>query len=634
MKPSIFKVLACVAMAAVFHGPADAQSAPPAAPATMGLAAPSTYDSTSIFGSVVVYVRSEDGQPLPRKLTPVLSIIPAAGGRPLASTTLFSSQYWTFSGIEVGSDYVVQVTADGYQPGQEKVHLANHAGASASVIVFMHPVEQALIFHPPTGQFVLAPRAEKEIQHALEDLRANRVSSAQKHAGKALQISPDNPYCQYVMGLTYLLTNQIKQAKPYLEKSVSIDSSQAPALTALGTVRYRLGDNAGAALVLSKAVQLDATSWKAEWLLAASYAGEKNYAEARDHANQALKVGKSKAGQVQLVLGEALAGLGDREGAAKAFEAFARQFPKDPNASKALEWAKMMRQPVVDKSLPGTARLALLPEPPLEIPPRPDWAPPDVDSVTPFVVSGGTCPLPQILENAGKNAEQLVTNLQEFSATEDFQEIEIKRGGQLEKPAERDFKYLVLIDQVSPQAFDVKEFRNEGSTQVQLPGRIQDTGVAALALALHPIIQPDLDWKCEGLGTWSDQPAWVVHFQQKPKAPDVLSWFSGPMHSYALPLKGRVWISERSNQVLHLETDLVKEIKPIDLKREHFSIDYAPVSFTQHDVQLWLPENVDTYIQFEGHFLHYYHHFSNFQLFWVGTTQKIGAPKDEKRQDQ
>jgi len=271
--------------------------------------------------------------------------------------------------------------------------------------------------------------------------------------------------------------------------------------------------------------------------------------------------------------------------------------------------------------------------PPVEVPPRADWAPPDIDAAKPFVVSAATCPLEQILEAAGANAEELVTTLQEFSAKEDFQGIEIKRGGQLERPDEHAFTYLVFIDQVSPQAFGVQEYRNEGNAEARLPGRVQDTGVPAMALAFHPIIQPNLEWKCEGLGTWNDQPAWVVHFKQRPNRPNALAWFSSPMHNYSLPLKGRAWVSERGSYVLHLETDLMGEIQPIDLKRQHFSIDYKQVSFPTQKVDLWLPEKVDSYIQYQGHFLHYYHHFSDFKLFWVSATQKISDPKDAKPEE-
>ncbi|MGB6359657.1 MAG: hypothetical protein WBF30_12830, partial [Candidatus Acidiferrales bacterium] len=51
------------------------------------------------------------------------------------------------------------------------------------------------------------------------------------------------------------------------------------------------------------------------------------------------------------------------------------------------------------------------------------------------------------------------------------------------------------------------------------------------------------------------------------------------------------------------------------------------VAFPKHKVTLWLPEDVDSYFQYRGHYLHHYHRFSNFKLFWTGTAQKIGQPR-------
>jgi len=599
-----------------------------------------------VSGSVTVFLRTQDGQDLPQTAAPLIHVMSTANYFPLPNTASPTGGGWLLTGLAGGQQYQIQVSAIGFLPAVETVEIPDTEDASTSVIIFMRPVDQELVFRPPAGSFVLAPKAAKEMQHALQDLQDGKIASAQKHTLKAMHMAPANPYVQYVMGMTYLLSRQFQQAKPYLEKSVSIDPKESTSLSALGTVRYQLGDDAGAIEVFTKAVQLDPKSWKSEWLLAASYLQQKDFPEARDHAERALKIDKAKAGQVQILLGQALAALGDREGAAQAFDTFAQQYPRDPNAATARDWAKLMRQPrkpavtpvsspSLPSSAPGTSSITLFPEPPpAEIPPRPDWAPLDVDAEKPFAIAGATCPLQRVLRKAGKNAEELVTTLQEFSATEDFQAIELKRGEQLEKPSERAFDYLVFINRVSPEVFNVREVRDNKSAQGPWPGRVEDTGVAALALAFHPVIQPDLDWKCEGLGTWDQQAAWVIHFQQEPKAPNVLASFTGPLHNYSLPLKGRAWVSERSGQVLHLETDLVKEIQPIDLKREHFAVDYKPVYFSAHRVQLWLPESVDTYIQYQGHFLHYYHHFSDFKLFWVGSTQKISAPKDAQEKDE
>jgi len=591
-------------------------------------------------GSLIVYLRSPDGQPLPDSAVPLIHVSSPENFASLPNPQTRTGDGWMITGLPTGHVYQVQVSASGYLPASETVDLPDLADATASAVIFMRPVEQSLVFRAPGGNFVLAPNAQKEIQRALQDLQSGKTASAQKHAQKAINLAPANPYTQYVMGMTYLLSKNATQAKPYLEKSVSIDPGQSSSLVALGTVRYQLNDYAGAIEVLSKAVQLDTKSWKCEWLLAASYLELKRYPEARDHANRALKIDRQKAGGVQLLLGQSLAAVGDRDGAAQAFEAFAAQYPNDANAQKARELAKLMREPpkpavasVTSRSLaidpPKTAGV-LAPPPPVEVPPPADWAPPDVDAMKPFVVSNATCPLDRILKRAGSNAEQLVTMLQEFSAREDFQEIEIKRGGQLERPDEHAFTYLVFIDRVSPQAFDVKEFRNAVTGEAHLRGPVADIGVPAMALAFHPIIQPSLDWKCEGLGTWNDHPAWIVHFAQRRDRPNNLASFSSSTGNYALPLKGRAWVLDRTGQVIHLDTDLMNPIDAINLKRQHFSIDYQEVSFRTHKVALWLPESADTYYQYAGHFLHYYHHFSDFKLFWVGATQKIADPKNKE----
>ncbi|MGC2254368.1 MAG: hypothetical protein WA563_07490, partial [Candidatus Acidiferrales bacterium] len=71
----------------------------------------------------------------------------------------------------------------------------------------------------------------------------------------------------------------------------------------------------------------------------------------------------------------------------------------------------------------------------------------------------------------------------------------------------------------------------------------------------------------------------------------------------------------------------VRPVAEIKLEREHFVIDYEAVAFPKHKVTLWLPENVDSYFQYRGHYLHHYHRFSNFKLFWTGATEKIGQPR-------
>jgi tetratricopeptide (TPR) repeat protein len=612
-------------------------------PGVTPLGSPPRITASGGYGSIMIYLRTEDGQKLPDEALPTFTISSTSSSFQLTNQPQRTGDGWAITGLAVGNDYEIQVRAIGYRVALEDVEIPDLSGAVSSVIIFMKSVDQALVFRPPTGGFVLAPKAQKEVQHALQDLQQGKIPSAQKHMEKALQLAPGNPYVQYVMGMTYFLSNQLDRAKPYLERSVSIDPKQPAALMALGALRFQQGEDQAAIQVLTKAVQFDGTSWKAEWYLACSYLRQKQFEESRAHAEQALKLGKEKARLAEIVLGEAQANLGQSEKAAATFETFAKENPQNPNAKDALRWADMLRHPPpprpkpAEKTVEGVSyaseELSMgLPLPPsIEVPPR-DWAPPDVDAEKPFVISGATCPLTEILKSAETNALTLVATLQEFSATEDFQAVEEKKSGALERPASKTFNYYVFIEQPGPGLVTVREVRDDIEGADALLGRVADAGAPSLALVFHPAFQKDFDWKCEGMGKWNDRSAWIMHFtQDTSRTTSGLTTFGTSSKTYPLPLKGRAWLSENGGQVLHLETDLVEPMAPLDLRRVHFAIDYQLVSFRTHQTELWLPENVDTYIQYRGHFLHHYHHYSNFKLFWVGATQKIGDPKEAQK---
>jgi tetratricopeptide (TPR) repeat protein len=642
MRHQLSRAFAAAAILLVAPAVLNAQrSAGPVGPVGMG--SPGNVPGVLSFGSVMIYLRTQDGQKLPEEALPQIRISADTSDMPLPNQPSPTGDGWTFSGLPIGNDYHVTVTANGYQTAREAFGIPQLENAVANVIVFMKPVDQNLLFRPPGGTFVLAPKAQKEVQHALEDLQQGKILSARKHGQKALQLAPGNPYVQYVVGMTYLLSNELPSAKLYLEKSVSLDPTQPVALAALGGLLYQQGDDQGAIPVLTKAVQLDPSSWKSEWYLACSYLRQKKFEESKEHAQQALKIGKEEARLAQIVLGEAEADLGQREQAATTFETFAKENPQNPNAKDALRWADMLRHPPPASSnpsvrpvgefsvAPGELKMSLPLTPPVEVPPR-DWAPSDIDAAKPFVISGATCPLIQILKTAEANAEKLVTGLQEFSATEEFQAIEVRRSGELEHSASKMFNYYVFIEQPSPHVVQVKEVRDDNEASNELLGRVADAGAPALVLAFHPAFQQDFDWTCEGLSKWNDRPAWIVHFSQNSsRSTSWLTSFSTPTRQYPLSLKGRAWLSENGGQVLHLETDLTEPMIPLDLRRVHFAIDYQLVSFRTHKTELWLPENVDTYIQYRGHFLHHYHHYSDFKLFWVGATQKISDPKETEK---
>lgn len=604
-------------------------------------------------GSISVFLRDEFGAPL--SVTPQLTLHDSTGGGGFSLVEAHQvGDAWVFSGLQTAAEYELDIRAEGYQPDHEEVTLPPIEGAQQHVVVFLNPIGQK----KAQGGMILAPRAQKEVENGLKDLRnsqleskdlrARDLESAEKHLNKALSIAPASPFVNYAAGMVYFLSEELPKAEQYLAKAVSIDPRQPPALLALGAVRFQLNEDAAAIEVLKQDVQLDAKSWKGQWMLANAYLRQRNYAQARESAERAMTIGKSDAAEAQLVLGDALAGLGEREKAIATFQGYLNRYPQDGRAAQIRAFITELEKPpqtVVPVAVaaasgpPNAAQPAALPlaeigTPPVELPPNENWAPPDVDAAKPFVVSGASCSLPKVMAMAAKYAGTLVTTLGNFTATEQYQSVEIKRDERLETPEDRTYDYMAVVDKSNPRLIEMNEIRDSRPNADATPELLLDRGTPVLALVFHPVFSGSFDFSCEGLGEWKGKSAWVVHFQQRTDKPTgFLQAFEAVSGEYLLPLKGRAWVAENGGEVMHLDTDLTHAVKQVGLQREHFSIDYAPVLFPTHKQVLWLPQDADVYYQYQGHYIHHYHHFSDFKMFWVGTSEKDEKPtmpKDSK----
>jgi len=265
--------------------------------------------------------------------------------------------------------------------------------------------------------------------------------------------------------------------------------------------------------------------------------------------------------------------------------------------------------------------------PALAIPSPRHWAPPDIDEAVPPVKAGVPCFLPNVLTQVSAHVEELWRNLQDFSANERIEHVNVGRHGKQHTLESITFTYVAQIHSVSPGAMEVDEYRN-GSVSQSFPADLVTTGTAAHALIFHPDVIGDFSVSCEGLGSVRGQPAWQLRFEQRPNRLSRFRQYRTPRGFFNVDLKGRAWIAADSYQVMRMETDLAKTIPEIRLLKDHVIIDYTPVEFRSRHLQLWLPKTMDIYMDFLGHRSHRQHSFSDFQLFWVDVDEKREAPKE------
>jgi hypothetical protein len=251
--------------------------------------------------------------------------------------------------------------------------------------------------------------------------------------------------------------------------------------------------------------------------------------------------------------------------------------------------------------------------------------PEDVDAHPPAVASAVQCPA-NLLDETADRSKELVDDVAKFSAIEDMVHERLGDNGLPRNRETRKFNYLVAITEPPKGALIVQEFRDSAGGTLDMPEQIATSGLPVLAIAFHPAFRNEFDMKCEGLGDYNGQAAWLVHFRQRDDKPVELRTYKVNGNNYPIHLKGRAWISTDTFQIIHLETDLVRPIPEIKLLTEHTTVSYGPVEFKKFNTDLWLPKSADLYVHFSKHRFHRSESFDHFMLWATDATDKIKAP--------
>jgi tetratricopeptide (TPR) repeat protein len=545
-----------------------------------------------------------------------------------------------FTGLSAG-EYQLEISAPGYRTVQQQATLVAD-GETENIDVNLPSDAGPSAVQQVPGAPILAPKALKETERGLQALQADKLDEAEAHLKRALQLAPGYPDVNYLLGLLWMRRHDNAQARGYLEKAVALAPKHAPALQALGEVEFLLHDYPHAVATLDQSISLKPDSWRTHWLDGAAYFQQGEFQKAREQCEEALQVGKEKAGSARFLLGEADAALGERDAALAALEQFVKEQPDVPQAATAKKLMEQLRT----TGLPDPERAAAISGPTahapisvatrnlndLAMPPilpavETNWAPADVDAEKVSTDTGASCALNEVTEAAGARVEELVKNVDRFTATEEMEHESVSPLGVRLSRETRTFNYLVAIRKLGGRSMDVQEYR-DGSVSTQLfPAHVATLGLPMLALVFHPYYRPEYEFKCEGRGEWRGRPAWVVHFRQRDNEMSEMRVYRVNSMSFPVRLKGRAWIDAENSQILAMEADMIKPVTEIRLVRDHQMIEYGPVEFQKSKTPLWLPKSADWYCNLAGQRYHRRHTFSHFLLFSVEDVQKIEAPK-------
>lgn len=484
-----------------------------------------------------------------------------------------------FTALPIG-EYLLEITSPGYRTVQEQVIISG-TRESQSLVVSMVPT--SIDAKATGGPASASSKALKETEKALQSLQVNKLDNAQYHLGRALAIDPNFTDGNYLMGVLLLRRKESGKASGYLQKSVDLSPNHAPALLALGEAEYLQQDYPHAIESLERFLRIQPQSPQAPTA--------QKYVDAM-RRNQLRNIGSERAAGSS---GTSPSGVSDSKTPGSGAEADDLELPPLPELTPTTET---------------------------------NWAPPDVDVEKIDIDSTAGCPLNEVVRSAGNRAQELVKNVDRFTATEEIDHYNLSPMGLQTSHESRKFDYLVEIRQLGKSELDVEEYRN-GSVSVQeFPGHIATVGLPSLALIFHPYFQAKYEFKCEGHGAWYGKPAWLIHFELRPDQASAMLVYNVGGHSRAVGLKGRAWIDADTSQILAMESDIMHPLPEIRLLRDHQLIEYGPVSFRDNSMQLWLPKSADWYCSLSGRRYHRRHTFSQFLLFSVDDKQKITQPAE------
>lgn len=534
-----------------------------------------------------------------------------------------------FTNVRLGS-YGVDVSAVGYLTAHRDVQmLDSNRPLDVEIVLQRDPAALNL----DVSEAIISPKARKEAKHAISLLKSQKLPQAEKRLAEAYKLAPTSAELNFLLGYLYYQKKDLPKAATYLTSAATLNPRNAQALTLLGRTQLEREDYAAARSVLEQALIIDAEPWLPHSLLADAYLHQKTYAKALEEAELAIRKGQAAASSTQLIRGESLAGLGRDREAVDSLNTFLQTTPRSPIAAQVRSLIAQIQEHTLVASaetpsipavhMSGVDPLAALPAVSLTLKP---WQPPGIDEIKISTAPGVVCPTARVIEESGKRVQELVHDVERFSAVEDLFHQTLDSYGIPVHSETRKYNYVASISEPQPGVLNVDEYRADKLTVTAYPDQIASVGFAALALVFHPDRRDEFAMTCEGLGESHGQAAWLMRFQQRDDRPNHMHAYKLGNQVHPVALKGRAWITADKFQISRIEAEMIKPMPEIQLQSEHQIVEYGPIPFAHRNTSLWLPKSADIYFDFRKH--HYYrrHSFDHYMLYSVDTEEKRKEP--------
>ena len=536
-----------------------------------------------------------------------------AMGTPIGS--VYSDRNGTYEFDDIPGDCYVSVQHEGYAPLREFVRPEGSGHVYKDIMMTMVGHDPGSKSASPVSEHQLSiPSKAREMFDKGIQLIVDKADyrGAVAQFAKAIAKHPSYYEAYAAMGLAQNKMGDAAAAEAALRKSIALSSEKYPqAMLDLASMLNGQKRFTDAEPLFRKVIALDASSWRGQFELAVALAGQQRFKEAATCASAARDL-KPDNPQVYLLLYNIHIHTDDYKSALQDTESYLKLTPDGATADRVRRMQEQVQKALqapggaaspsadatpaaepastnVDSPAPGSPVATVTPivaAPPVPEPsPAPAAGPNSiipmrVDEMVPEVAVDVPCSLSSVLNGAGQRAEQLLSTLQKFNASEHVEHYKLNASGVPGAADVRSFDDVVTVSHNAQGGFELQEYRNGGIVSPQqFPSGIVTANLSVHGLIFHPLLASGFQFKCEGLGEWKGHPTWLVQFEEKPNQPNPFRSYVIAGFRYDVLLTGRAWIDANTFQVLRLESDLLKPVEKIHLTREHIAIEFGSVKF-------------------------------------------------------
>jgi tetratricopeptide (TPR) repeat protein len=553
----------------------------------------------------------------------------------------FQTEYWIKADLVKEFSVTLTVTKKGFLKAHETIDLGNTSKAWIIPVTLREPEEDPSLLSQADLISRLAPRLkklgaseglsaaeEKDYARGVEEfLDRNRPDRALPHFTKVTSHDPSCLECRTMLALAQLDSGDwdgayrnLGQAYNKILADPSVGRPEPPlAMGVMESWRREPRIAAGCFLEALKYAPQDPLALQE---LGRSQLLIENWGAADQYLSKAIAAGAGP--EARLLRVEALLG-GDQFQAAstemtryldgrdvKKMPFQARQLWVRIQDRKKVEAAYVQAKPKGDKAIDYLRR-----------------PPPELKGLEPATDQGQ---LDSILSAVGKTVAELFRNFPNTSSLEQIHQEKLGRKQKVDATLDQKFHYLCFAPAKDwGPGFD--EYRADMLGNRTLPQGTRDgfmltSGFAATSLLFHPTYQSQAAFRYLGRQKVNGRDTYVIAFAQQPGKSRLYGRFKFGEMSMTTYSQGLAWVDSESYEIIRLRSDLLMPLLDVKLERETTEIAFGEVHFKSIGKEFSLPQQVTVTVDWNGKHLRNEHRYSDFKLFKVEATDKLGKPKE------